>query len=445
MASEPRVPRPFSIAAVLAILIGASTFAISSHFQPAEFSLQALFLVCAVLLSENFAFSLPPYTVSLSHPLTVAAMVLCGPTIAAVVAAASSTSYREIAERKPVEAIAFNLGQLVFVTCVGGWLYRALGGRVLQTGLWAFKPVVVSDFPWVIVPLATVAVACAVLNLGLTAVGVSLLHGLKLRELAPAILEYMPTQIALAFVGFLIAQVLAISAFALPLFIAPLVVARQLYLRYSQLKDAFADTVRSLVGALEAKDPYTRGHSERVAKYAVELGQAMRLDAGSLERLEYAALLHDLGKLAVPGAVLTKPGKLDEGEMASIREHPGRGADMIALIPPLRDLSQVIRQHHERLDGEGYPAGTAGEGLLLQSRILAVADSYDAMTTTRAYRPALDRARAIRELEEGSGTQFDAEVVHAFVRAGIGLAAAMPQNAELEETVSAALSPQEAS
>ncbi len=167
--------------------------------------------------------------------------------------------------------------------------------------------------------MAAAAILCVTVNMLLTATAMGLLMHRPVRSTVATMLALMPTQLALAFVGYLIGETLAISALALPLFVAPLVVARQLYMRYVDMKGAFVDTVRSLVGALEAKDPYTRGHSERVAEYAAALGRAHNLSPREIERLEYAALLHDLGKLAVPSSVLVKPGRLEPEEMALIQ------------------------------------------------------------------------------------------------------------------------------
>ena len=219
----------------------------------------------------------------------------------------------------------------------------ALGGRMLlDGGVGPGHPFTSGDFPWVLVPLLAVAVICTLGNVGLMALALSTVRAQNLQLSLSELAWLIPSQFSLAFVGYLIAQVLAINPIALPLFVAPLLVARQLYQRYATLKEAYADTVRSLIGALEAKDPYTRGHSERVARYALELGAAMGLDSGTLERLEYAALLHDLGKLAVPGTLLTKPGSLTDAEMELIRLHPTRGANMVAKIPPLKDLSELV-------------------------------------------------------------------------------------------------------
>jgi len=317
----------------------------------------------------------------------------------------------------------FNMGQLITVTVVGGWVYGSLGGAsLLESSVLGGASVGAFSLPTSMIPLTAMAVVCALGNVGLTGLAIGALGRQSLRDALANVTWLIPSQFALAFVGFLIAQVLAISPWALPFFIAPLLVARQVYQRYAQLKNAYGDTVRSLVGALEAKDAYTRGHSERVADYSLELGRAMNLDSRSLERLEYSALLHDLGKLAVPSSILSKPGSLSDTEMDAIRDHPSRGASMVAKIPPLRDLADNVGKHHEWYGGGGYPSGVSAAQIPPLALILCVADCYDAMTTTRAYRSALSHEQAVIELQSCSGSQFDPLVVRAFVEAGIGLA-----------------------
>ncbi len=264
-------------------------------------------------------------------------------------------------------------------------------------------------------------VAAALLSYGmnfiLTSVGALLSGRASFRAAFTSGVSLIPTQFALAFVGFLMAQVLAIAAITLPLFVFPLEIGRQFYHRYLGLRNAYRDTIRSLVGALETKDTYTRGHSIRVAVYSTQIGQTLGFDEGALERLEYAALLHDLGKLALPSDILTKATSLTDAEMDSMRGHPAAGAAMVERIPPLRGLAPLVLQHHEYFGGGGYPAGTRGETIPLFSRVLSVADAFDAMTTDRAYRKALSYEEAVAELQRGCGSQFDPAIVDAFLRA----------------------------
>lgn len=392
--------------------------------MPPVLTAQLALLLVAAVLSENFAFSLPAFSVSLSYPLTMGAIVLAGPAAAGLVAVVCSTNYEEIRSRRPASVVLFNLGQLVFVATAGAWVYVLLGGRVLGLPSGTYMPLQPSDFPRILVPMLATAVVCALGNMLITSFGVSLLQRLPFRSLLVSMSAFAPTQVALAFVGYLLAQVMAINLLALPLFAFPLLVARQLYQRYSTLKAAYADTVRSLIGALEAKDPYTRGHSERVARYAVMIGAEMGVDDRTREQLEYAALLHDLGKLRIPADVLTKPDGLSAAELQAMRLHPAAGASMVLRVPPLKELAEYVRHHHERYDGEGYPDGVAGSDIPLVARILAVADAYDAMTTNRAYRRAMTHDAAKEQLVLCSGTQFDPDVVSHFLtseRQGVGV------------------------
>ena len=422
MNEAARLPRPFRVLAIAVGCLAAGLFAASWFGSPPRVTIQIILLAAATVLSENFTLSLPRYSVSLGYPLTIAAVILAGPTTAAVVAALSAVSLKDLRSKTPTSVMLFNLGQLVAVTVAGSWVYTRLGGSPLLTSAVGSNVSLGAIAFWTsMFPLTVVAFVCALGNVGITGLALAALGRQSFVDALASVAWLFPSQFALAFVGFLIAQVLAISPWAFPLLIAPLMVARQVYQRFTELKDAYSDTVRSLVGALEAKDAYTRGHSERVADYSLELGRALGLDARSLERVEYSALLHDLGKLAVPSEILSKPGSLTPSELRAIREHPARGADMVAKIPPLRDLADNVRKHHEWYGGGGYPAGDAGAQIPTVALILAVADCYDAMITNRAYRPAFSHDMAVEQLRSGSGTQFAPAIVDAFIGAHIGL------------------------
>jgi hypothetical protein len=421
MSETQRFPRPFRILAYIVFASSLCWLVWSWRELSPQLSISVVLLAVGAVLSVNFAMYLERYNVSLTYPLTVAAIVLAGPTAGAVVAALSAITLEDIREKTAPTAMMFNFGELVLVSLAAGWTYLALGGRLLLSGgAGPAYPFTSGDFPWVLVPLLAVAVICTLGNVGLMTLALSTVRSQKLQLSLSELAWLIPSQFSLAFVGYLIAQVLAINPIALPLFVAPLLVARQLYQRYATLKEAYTDTVRSLIGALEAKDPYTRGHSERVARYALELGAATGLDSGTLERLEYAALLHDLGKLAVPGTLLTKPGSLTDAEMELIRLHPTRGANMVAKIPPLKDLSELVGNHHEWFGGGGYPLQAKAPEIPQLALILCVADSYDAMTTTRSYRPALTHDQAVAELIGGAGGQFDPDLVRAFIEGRVG-------------------------
>jgi len=175
--------------------------------------------------------------------------------------------------------------------------------------------------------------------------------------------------------------------------------------------------ILALVGALRAHDRHTRGHSERVRVYTDLIAEQMRLPATAVDRLRWAALLHDIGKLRVPAATLNKPAKLSTREWEVIREHPMEGARLAsALLPWLGEWGSAIAEHHERFDGSGYPKGLQGKSISLSGRIVAVADSFEVMTAPRTYKKAMTRPTALAELVRMSGSQFDPDVVRALLQ-----------------------------
>jgi HD-GYP domain-containing protein (c-di-GMP phosphodiesterase class II) len=172
-----------------------------------------------------------------------------------------------------------------------------------------------------------------------------------------------------------------------------------------------------LANAIEAKDSYTRGHIERVCSYCLAIARELRLSPGDVSDLEISSFLHDVGKIGVPDAVLQKPGRLTDEERLEMEKHSILGEALVLPIDVPRRVKVSIRQHQERWDGKGYPDGTSGEEIELFARIIAVADTWDAMTSDRPYRKALDRQIAIDEMKRSSGTQLDPTVVSAFLRA----------------------------
>jgi putative nucleotidyltransferase with HDIG domain len=183
----------------------------------------------------------------------------------------------------------------------------------------------------------------------------------------------------------------------------------------ARLEAAISPSVRTLIAATEARDAYTAGHNYRVALYALRLAQSMRLPQESLRALAQGGVIHDVGKIAVPDEVLNKPGRLTEDERAIIEEHPEAGFEMCRHLGFLADELDVIRFHHERWDGTGYPMGLQGEAIPLLARILAIADVYDALTSERAYRKAWSHEEAQRYIAAHAGTQFDPDCVEAWM------------------------------
>ncbi len=176
-------------------------------------------------------------------------------------------------------------------------------------------------------------------------------------------------------------------------------------------------TLLALSRAIEARDPFSSGHGARVSVLAEIVASRLGWDEDLVEVLRMGAALHDIGKLAVPERILRKAGPLDADELAEMRRHPEEGARMVALVRPLRPAVPSVLFHHERWDGLGYPVGVEGEAIPAEARVLAVVDTFDAMTSDRSYRRALTQAQAIEEIERCAGTQFDPDVVRVFVQA----------------------------
>ena len=189
---------------------------------------------------------------------------------------------------------------------------------------------------------------------------------------------------------------------------------------------AHLQTVSMLANVVEARDRYTRGHVERVKTFATELAQALNWSAGALAVLEFGALLHDLGKILVPRAILNKPERLLPAEWEVLQRHPADGAQMLQGVDHLRPAIPYVLYHHEAWNGRGYPHGLAGLAIPIEGRLLAVVDAFDAMTSERPYRVAFTEAEAVAEIERQSGRQFDPEMAAAFVqvRAAAGAPAA---------------------
>jgi HD-GYP domain-containing protein (c-di-GMP phosphodiesterase class II) len=186
---------------------------------------------------------------------------------------------------------------------------------------------------------------------------------------------------------------------------------------YRNLESIYADTVRALGAAIDAKDPYTRGHSDRVAQIAVAIAKALGLPEREINALRIASHLHDIGKIAVDNSILLKPGRLDAGEMTQIHRHPAVSFDILSNIAfPYPDVALIARHHHEWVNGSGYPDRLGPEKLLPGMKVICLADAFDAMTSDRPYRPALGLVEAVGRIHEGVSVQFDPAVTRAFLQ-----------------------------
>jgi putative nucleotidyltransferase with HDIG domain len=369
--------------------------------------LAVLFMICdsapTTLTSRQSAWS--P-----SSAATLAAVVLLGPGGAALVGATSLISLRRAGLRER----AFNGAMYALSAYAAGEAYLAMGGQIGVPGA--------GSFPALILPFAVAAAVHVAVNHGLLWTMLLLLPpsaGSPQRGRLDLHLSLLlVSDLGYATLGLLIAGLWGlVGPFAAVLVLIPLFVARWAMGQFAAQEGAYSATMAALCQAVETKDFYTRGHSERVSRGATILARQIGMGAERVEAIRYAGMLHDVGKLGVPTKVLQKTGPLTEEELAAIQLHPMRGLEIVRQIGFLTEALDGIMHHHERMDGKGYPMGLAGDEIPEFARVIAVADAFDSMTSTRSYRGARSVEEAVAELRKCSGMQFDPVLVDAFIAA----------------------------
>jgi hypothetical protein len=375
---------------------------------------RAPFLVLMLLqVVLNLTIRLPDTQESPAGPAMVsvllAAIVLLPPGAAALTGAVGSSCM--VLRRGDPLRVAFACAVAFLAAAAAGGVYHAAGGCVALTG---------SDFPRALLPIGL-----AVLVLSMVPAALIETFLVQAGRQTPRAawrdfeLRMVPRNIAYALVGLLTAVLWSVSydALAAIVLLGPVVVTRWATVQYEEQRIAHDAIIRTLVQAVEIKDLYTRGHSERVAKISEMISAELRLAPERVEVLRYAATLHDVGKLGVPTRLLRKTGRLDDEEFEEIRLHPSRGVEVVRDIAFLDEAYSAILHHHERMDGLGYPSGLRGMRIPPFARIIAVADAFDSMTSTRSYRGARGSDEALTELRANVGSQFDPAIVDAIAAA----------------------------
>ncbi|MGW4891249.1 HD-GYP domain-containing protein [Kitasatospora sp. NPDC004240] len=305
----------------------------------------------------------------------------------------------------------WNAAQLALCAFVASVVFHQLSGPQLLLG---------SRFPAALLPgLAAVAAFCLV-NGVLVGGMLMLAEGRRPAVLLRGLRAVLGLPVLVHAAGGLMVAVLwqgPYGAFAALLALLPLSISAWVFAQGHRERDAHRATVQALVQAVEIKDSYTRGHSERVGKAAVLIARQLGMEAERLRTLEYAGILHDVGKLGVATELLRRNGPLSEAERRAVEVHPVHGYELVRGIAFLGEAHAGILHHHERMDGRGYPSGLAGERIPEFARIISVADAFDSMTSTRSYRRGRPVTEAVAELERCSGSQFDPVMVRALIDA----------------------------
>jgi HD domain len=404
-----------TVMAVAAVLVAIGPLPSNGVFWREVVILGLLLVIC-----ESTATRLQPGNLawSANSTATLAAAVLVGPVGAALVGACTAFGLR----RSPsVAQRAFNTGMYALTAYSAGWVFVALHGRTFVTLHGQVGTLSASSFPGIIGPFAVAALAHVIVNHGLLGIVLWLTRsaeGAARRAYAGVNAKLLFSDLGYGAFGLLIAALWSVvGPFAPLLVLIPLFVARWAVAQFAEQQRAYEATVGALCQAVETKDFYTRGHSDRVSRGSVMIAREIGMRADRVAAIRYAGMLHDVGKLGVPTRVLQKTGKLTEEEYAAIQLHPMRGLDIVREIGFLDEALAGIMHHHERIDGRGYPMGLAGNEIPEFARVLAVADAFDSMTSTRSYRGARPVEEAVAELRKWSGTQFDPVFVDAFVAA----------------------------
>jgi putative nucleotidyltransferase with HDIG domain len=380
-----------------------------NEYTISDYTLLIVFSVLSAI-AETFLILLPKVgAVSVSFALTFSAILLTDPLTAAIITASGiifRVPYSESRGRvhifnNPFYKTVFNISQYIINAGVAGLIYVYVN-NLFDFGFKVFNPIAGS--------------VCLIVYLFLNSFFMAALMSILLKEKLYFIWKnYLLGFINIALVS-LLGIVLAFSydsygSGGILLFFIPLMFARYTFKLYLDMRKNYFDTLNVLVRAIEASDPYTSGHSMRVSAYAEAIAKQVGLPQNKIDLIKSAALLHDIGKIGIDKNILNKVGRLEKEEFEAIKSHPEIGATIIADLSYLSNISDIIRHHHERNDGKGYPDGLSYDKIPLETSILTIADSFDAMTTNRPYRSSLSLEAALQEIKDNGGTQFNPDVV----------------------------------
>ena len=365
-----------------------------------------------ILIAEQFPVRLPlgEGSVSVGFVLMIACVIVAGPVEAGIAGAFGFLTIRG-ARKVALPRHMFNAAELSLATTLAGLTYAAIMSEPFRRA---------SDAPRVLAPILVASLVQFLVNAGLVALVVTFARGGRLTDVWRAQFMYLLRgYIAFALLGVIMATLYVEMGIGSVVFLlVPLLVARTAFQSAVEMETAYEATVRSLIKAIETKDPYTRGHAERVARLSEMTARAYGLSAETCRVIRYIALMHDVGKLGVSTTILAKPGKLTDEEYEHMKQHPVRGYEIVSEIDFLKEAAETaVRHHHERMDGRGYPDGLVGEQIPVIARIVMCCDAFDSMTSTRVYRKAKSIEEAMTELHRCVGTQFDPESLAALEKA----------------------------
>jgi len=381
------------------------------NFSLGPIGLLAFWSILAIVV-ESLLIPLPNNTigVSVGYAINIATIIIGGPLLATTVAGLGflcrapkivGRGYVHILNLPPHKSV-FNVSQSIIVTALISLIYILFGGEVG----------VFSLIPTILILLTGVVINTSIISGFLSISGNSRFINTWIANMKGV----FPSAVAVGTMGIIIALAFIGYGYgAVILFFGPLLLARYSFKLYIEMRNLYLSTIQALNKTVEAKDPYTSGHANRVEKFAVELAEAYHLPFESVQNIKTASILHDIGKIGINDSILNKATRLSQEEFHEIMRHPSIGADIISKVDFLKDITTIVKHHHERFDGKGYPDGLHGDEIPIEAAILTIADSFDAMTSDRPYRKALTQEEAFEELKRNAGTQFHPQLVETFI------------------------------
>ncbi len=373
---------------------------------PDKYLVFVFFLILSVF-SEFIPVELPKGGhMTIGFPLDFVLILVYGPASAMLVAVLGLVIYEIIKGKSSWYKAVFDSSQYALSAGIAGLVYQYSGGIIGFQNFFKF-----------IFPATLCALTYCSMNLILVTMVISLYQESRFTAVwRTNFQEILPTYLAEAPIGFLMAIIyVQVGAVGILLFFLPLLLARRSFELYTKMHKVYLDTIRALAAAIDAKDLYTKGHSERVAETSVALAQELNLPGREIENIEYTALLHDIGKIGIADSILGKDSSLTDKEFDKIKKHTVMGAKIIEPVDFLKNSYEAIYHHHEKYNGAGYPDGLKEKDIPLSARIIAVADAYDAMGSDRPYRKKLSKDKILNELKDQSSKQFDPEIVKALI------------------------------
>jgi putative nucleotidyltransferase with HDIG domain len=392
----------FRIYYVAFIIAGAATFTYFVGGLPHGHWGDIFLFVVLIIIADFVQVPLPSggSSISTSSTIDFAGIILFGPAVMVVVETIAIFFTEGVLQRKPIRKLAFNIPLLVITVGISGYVYKVFGS--LGT----------PDSPIFLIPLLAAGIVYYLVNTWAISLVIAFDSGKNPYYVwKQNYMWYFFHIFAFLPIGAVIALLYSnVGEWTIALFIIPLFLARYSFQLYLDMRETNIETVTALTSAIDASDAYTHGHSSRVSAYALRVAERMNWSSKDMETLQYAALLHDVGKIAVNNEILHKVGPLTEDDWDSLRSHSDIGADIVEQLKFLKTAAQIIRCHHERPDGKGYPRGLKEDEIPMGAHILNVVDAFDAMTSDRPYRKALPIEKVIKELETNKGTQFQRDI-----------------------------------